>query len=276
MFKQSGAVHDLSDTDSEEEREREHANDKAFKIWSKKKKLHEEAERGKQSLVPSQPLDKKTQGECLGELLMIGDTSLGQLTPTNPDLYLTAYQTHRQSTRYSSAASTKSRTVNDLDPLTYEEWVDRRPIAQNIESQGGTKPQSNTINKRQLTKHIDYKTWLNEANKRISKQVKLQRKEEKHKRDFEVWINELKEEVGTYDYWKRRKDEQLAKERQTRLRKQEEQKRKTADAAAKKRELAKDIYKHWSTSKDMKTIEQEEKRLQQEIDRLNKLKPKSR
>lgn len=268
MFKESGVAYQDSDTDSDEERARTHANNKAVNRWKKRKQLQKQEEKQKRAITPSYPTDDSRK-ECLGELLMIGDTSIGDAKTAQADTYLTAYKNYKQGPKATSTAlSTKQekKVTIQIDPISYDEWVSTRPTTARVQTQ----PKKQT-QKKELTKHIDYQSWLSAANKRLSKQAKAIRKEAKQKHDFEVWIAELKEEVGTYDYWKRNKEEQLRRERAVVERRREEERRKVEEKE-KKRELARDIYKHWVIEKDLAKIKQEEMKLKKERERLKELK----
>ena len=273
MFKASGAAHQLSDTDSEDERERAYVNKRAVKRWNKKKELQKQDEQKKNSKAPSQPTDK-TKKETVGGILLIGDTSQGKPPANPPETYIRAYQSYKQQTETAGVPTTQrhSRTKSaplgqknrEIDPITYEEWVSGKPC-QNVSQTS----EENKEHKPKLVKRIDYKTWLDAANKKINKQIALQKKEEKQKQEFKEWIQELKDEVGTFEYWKRRKEEQIAREKKARAKRLEDLKQKSLEATTRK-ELAKDIYKHWSVSKEKSTLQQEQNKLKKEKERLKK------
>ncbi|XP_067933349.1 trichohyalin-like [Watersipora subatra] len=260
MFKESGVLRECSDTDSEEERARQHANKKAVKRWNKKHDQQRREERKKLSV--SAYSSRKAKIEGLGELLQIGDTSQGHLPETNPEKYIRAYQTYKDS---SEAVNLKSYGVSFLDPVSYEQWVATKPNQVPVKKTAETND-----HKSHLVKKIDYQTWLDSASKRISKQMRLQKNEEKQKKDFEEWIQQLKQEVGTDDYWKRCREERMAKERLIKRKQREEEQRKQTESE-KRRELAKDIYRHWAISKERSKLQQEENKLLKEKERLKQL-----
>lgn len=276
MFKESGVAHQCSDTDSDEERAREHANRKAIKRWNKKKEMQENMEKDKKAKTPSYPTDE-TRKQCVGELLLIGDTSIGNAPTTHSDSYIRAYQTYKQESRAKSVASSKveSRSksavsirsaASAIDPQTYDDWVATKPDRRRTTSVVAKRPEQRT----RLVKQMDYQTWLEAANKRINKQVCQKKKEDKYGRDFKEWIQELKEEVGTFEYWKRRKEEQIAKEKQLAKRKQMQEQHKYSETQGRKK-LVKDIYKHWAVNKEMVKLKEEEQKLQKEKERLMNL-----
>lgn len=267
MCKESGVAHQDSDTDSDEEMVRKYANKKAVQRWTKKKQLQKQQEQDKKRITPSYPTDDSRK-QCLGELLMIGDTSRGAMTENDPASYMKAYQSYKHEGRSKSAVSTGSK-VGVSDPMTYEEWCDMKPEA----NPPTTTNDKTIIRKQELKKRIEYEAWLQAANKRIQKQISEQRREEKQKRDFDNWIRDLKEEVGTFDYWKRRKQEQEEKEKKIAEMRRREEARKVVEKS-KRKELAQEIYRHWVVDKEMRKIEQEEKRLQLENKKLQQMKQK--
>lgn len=271
MFKESGVVDHSSDTDSEEESIRQFANRKAVKRWEKRKEIQKRNERLKERYTPSYPTGR-TRDQCLGELLMIGDTTTGEVSASNSNTYINAYQTYRRDQRSKSALSavptSRHGSNKSIDPVTYEEWIYSKPThkVQNKNEQPSTE-----ICRNRLKKKIDYQTWVERANQQLKKQIMQRKTEEKQKKEFNEWIQELKTEFGTYNYWKRRKEEQIRKEKQLEIKKQEEMSRKMMEKE-KRQELAKDIYKRWVVGKELRELKLEEKQLEKERHKLRKLK----
>ena len=263
MCKESGLADNESDTDSEEEMVRQYANKRAVHRWTKKKQLQKQQELEKKRITPTYPTDESRK-QCLGELLMIGDTSKGRVTVSDPQTYSGAYKSYRKECRAKSAPTVSQAALSE--PITYEEWLDMKPEPESTDAQ----PEKLSVQKRELKKQIDYESWLNSANKRLNKQLSEQKKEAKQKKDFEKWVRELKDEFGTFDYWRRQKQEQQDKQHKINEARRQEEQRKAAEKE-KRKELAQEIYHHWVYEKEMRKIKQEERKLQQENQRLSEL-----
>lgn len=278
MFKESGVGHQYSDTDSDEERARAHVNKKAVKRWRKKKQLQHAEEQQKLAMVPLEPGDNVHKQSLGDNLLLIGDTSMGEKPPTESGSYIQAYTTYTRESRAKSADSRATSAFNKsimkgIDPVTYEEWVSTKHSIRGVANSSAITNASATRNKRtlQLTKQIDYNTWLAAANKRINKEHLQRKRNEKYEKDFKEWIQELKDEVGTYEYWKRKKEEQINKEKELQKHKKREEERRASESERRK-SLAKDIYKHWAVNKELSQLQKEEQKLRKEKERLVKLK----
>lgn len=267
MFKESGATASESDSDDEEtEAERRRMNQQAYNKWVHKKESQRHDELNKRSLQPASSTNHN-KVQCLGPLMMIGDTSRGAITREDNSKYMYAYKDYKKWSRASSAPVRKL----SIDPETYEDWMDRvnlvTPEATKKETQ---RPKS--TNRIQLKKKIEYHVWLAKADKQLAEDIRIRRKEEKQKKDFENWIQEIKDEVGTFDYWKKNKEAKLNEERRILRIKQDKQQRKEQEEREQKKALSKQIYLDWVLKKEMIMLQQEEQRLKEETNKLKQMK----
>lgn len=261
-FKESGLNTSDSDSDSETEAERKRLNQRAFNKWVQRK----ENQRENDSVTLSTPASQN-RGQCLGSLMMVGDTSRGNISGEDNSHNIYAFKEYKRHHRAQSAPANKQ----SIDPETYEDWLNKRALtAHKTEISNTQRPQ--TTEKMKLKKKIDYQVWLERANKRLAEDLKVRQKEEQQKKDFEEWIQEIKDEVGTYDYWKRNKEAKLREERKLLRMKQEKQQRKAMEETENKKMLSKQLYVDWVLKKEMKMLQQEEERLREETNRLKSVK----